>query len=104
MTQNVTANVRILDTEYRVSCAPGEEQELKDAARHLDDEMRKIRGSGKVVGLDRIAVMAALNMAHEMLQARAGKGGDDGESQARVRGLIERLDKTLESHRQLELQ
>ncbi len=104
MRDNVTANVRILDTEYRVSCAPGEEQQLKDAARHLDEEMRKIRGSGKVIGLDRIAVMAALNMAHEMLQARAGKGGADGEGQARVRSLLDRVDKTLEAHRQLELQ
>ncbi|HHQ41848.1 MAG TPA: cell division protein ZapA, partial [Chromatiales bacterium] len=64
----VLVTVRILDREYRVACPPGEREDLMASARHLDQLMREIRDSGKVIGLDRIAVMAALNMAHELLE------------------------------------
>ncbi len=58
-------NVKILDKEYQVSCKANERTELMDSAEMLNERMRQIRDSGKVTGLDRIAVMAALNMAHE---------------------------------------
>lgn len=60
--------VSILGKEYRISCEPGAEQELVGAARFLDARMREVRGSGKVIGTDRIAVMVALNLAHELLK------------------------------------
>ena len=62
-------SVRILDKEYQVSCPADERTALLDSAEILDTKMRDIRDSGKVVGLERIAVMAALNMANELLQA-----------------------------------
>ena len=62
-------SVRILDKEYQVSCPADERTALLDSAEILDTKMRDIRDSGKVVGLERIAVMAALTMAHELLQA-----------------------------------
>lgn len=62
-------SVRILDKEYQVSCPADERTALLDSAEILDTKMREIRNSGKVVGLERIAVMAALNMANELLQA-----------------------------------
>ncbi len=65
--------VRILDKEYRIGCGEGEREALIASAYHLDARMREIYNSGKVVGMDRIAVMAALNIAHEFLQLRNEK-------------------------------
>ena len=59
--------VRIMDKEYLVGCPEGEEDALLRSARHVDEKMNEIRRAGKVIGTDRIAVMAALNIAHEML-------------------------------------
>ena len=60
-------SVKILEKEYQISCKADERTALLDSAESLNKKMREIRDSGKVVGLDRIAVMAALNMAHELL-------------------------------------
>ena len=62
-----SVTVNILDKEYRVACPDGEEQSLIDSARRLDDKMREIRKSGKVIGMERIAVMAALNISHDLM-------------------------------------
>ena len=63
-----TVEVRILDKEYLVACPHEEQEALLRAARHLDTKMREIRSSGKVFGTERIAVMAALNITHELLE------------------------------------
>lgn len=60
----VTLN--ILGKEYKIACEPQERQGLLESAQQLDKQMRQIRDSGKVNGADRIAVMAALNLAHEL--------------------------------------
>lgn len=62
--------VTILDREYFVACPEEERAHLLESAAYLNEQMREIRDSGKIVGMDRIAVMAALNITHEMLQAR----------------------------------
>ena len=61
-----TVNIRILDKEYQVSCPPEERGALLQSARDLDEQMRTIRNSGSVIGLERIAVMAALNLTYEL--------------------------------------
>jgi len=63
-----TAEVKILDKEYLVACPDEERDALLQAARHLDSKMREIRASGKVFGTERIAVMAALNITHDLLE------------------------------------
>ena len=95
-------SVRILEKEYQVACAVDERAALLDSAEYLNAEMRKIRDNGKVIGLDRIAVMAALNMANELLKLRARDGGD-GDVVNRVRALRERVETSLARSRQLEL-
>lgn len=70
-TPTSTITVSILDKEYRVSCAEEEGAELQASARLLHERMSRIRVGGSVIGLERIAVMAALNIAHELIQARA---------------------------------
>ena len=65
-----TMAVKIMDKEYHVSCAIGEEEALKQSARKLSNHMKKISEGGRVVGLDRIAVMAALNISGEMIATK----------------------------------
>ncbi|WP_444943023.1 cell division protein ZapA [Microbulbifer sp. ZKSA006] len=66
-----TVTVSILDKEYRVACAESERAGLQASAHLLHERMSRIRATGTVIGLERIAVMAALNIAHELIQAKA---------------------------------
>ncbi len=61
-----TVSLMIMGKEYKITCDPEEQEELIYSAQQLDQQMRKMRDSGKVAGPDRIAVMAALNLAHEL--------------------------------------
>ena len=96
-------SVRILDKEYQVSCPASERTDLLDSAEALNSKMREIRDSGKVVGLDRIAVMAALNMANELLHARARDEALDGNVGSRLKVLAERVESALGNSQQLDL-
>jgi len=95
-------SVRILEKEYQVACPASERTDLLDSAEILNQKMREIRDSGKVVGLDRIAVMAALNITNELLHAQARDKALEGNVGERLRSLTERLDSALGSQ-QLEL-
>ena len=95
--------MRILEKEYFVACAAEERTELLDSAELLNGRMKEIRDSGKIVGLDRIAVMAALNLAHEVLKLRARDHGSEQETGQRLRALRERVEAALEKGQQLEL-
>lgn len=85
-----TVIIRVLDKEYQVNCPLDEREALMSSADNLDKRMREIRKSGNVIGLERIAVMAALNLAHELGEAegRAASGAGVGKD-------ITRLDKKL---------
>jgi cell division protein ZapA len=96
-------SVRILEKEYFVACAYEERSALLDAAEYLNSRMREIRESGKVVGLDRIAVMVALNLTNELLKYRERDGKLEGEITGRIRAVRERVEATLEKSQQLEL-
>ena len=96
-------SVRIMDREYVVACPYDERSALLDAAEFLNARMREIRDSGKVVGLDRIAVMAALNLAHELLRIKDRDTRIDNGAGGRVRALRERVESALGKGQQLEL-
>ncbi|WHI51594.1 cell division protein ZapA [Microbulbifer sp. MLAF003] len=66
-----TVTVSILGKEYRVACADHERAGLQASAHLLHERMARIRSTGTVIGIERIAVMAALNIAHELIQAKA---------------------------------
>jgi cell division protein ZapA len=102
-TPHSRVSVRILEKEYQFACAVDERAALLDSAEYLNGEMKKIRDSGKVIGLDRIAVMAALNMANELLKNRSRDTSLEGDVVHRVRLLRERVEATLERGQQLEL-
>lgn len=95
---NETVFVKILDKEYQVACPREERQALVESAQLLDERMKAIRSTGAIIGLERIAVMAALNLSHELLQARqAGGGSVSSASQADLVRLNEKLDRSLAS-------
>ncbi len=96
-------SVRLLDREYQVACPVEERSDLLDSAEYLDGKMREIRDSGGVVGLERIAVMAALNLANELIKQRKQGSTVDGDVGARLKSLRERVESALEKGRQLEL-
>lgn len=98
-----TVSVRILDKEYQVSCPEEEVEALTASAKYLDQQMRQIRETGKVFGLDRIAVMAALNIANEMLTDREKLKSIQSESNGRTRSLTDRIMVALAEHKQLKL-
>jgi cell division protein ZapA len=88
-------SVRILEKEYHVSCPLEERAALLESAEYLNRRMREIRDSGKVVGLDRIAVMAALNIVNELLQARGRDDGTESDLALRVKAMRERVESAL---------
>ena len=96
-------SVRLLDREYQVACPAEERSDLLDSAEYLDGKMREIRDSGKVVGLDSIAVIAALNIANELIKHRKLGTVVEGDLGARLRSLRERMETALEKGQQLEL-
>ena len=96
-------SVRILDREYQVACPPAERDALVESAAYLAARMKEIRDTGKVVGADRIAVMAALNIANEMLRQREQGHGSQAELATRVRLLRERVETALQKGQQLDL-
>ena len=96
-------NVKILDKEYQVSCKADEKADLLDSAELLNKKMREIQESGKVTGLDRIAVMAALNMAHDLIKSN-GKGEVlETEAAGRLQAMRERVETALQFGQQLEI-
>jgi cell division protein ZapA len=95
--------VRILDKEYFVGCPPDERQELLDSAEYLNKKMREVRDTGKVVGADRIAVIAALNMANELLRLRKQDHELQNAVSGRVKNMRERVETALQRTRQLDL-
>ena len=96
-------SVRLLDREYQVACPMDERSDLLDSAEYLDTKMREVRDSGKVVGLDRVAVISALNIANELIKLRRNGGTLDIDLGARLKGLRERVELALEKGQQLEL-
>jgi len=103
MNQSIPVTVKILGKDYQIACKPEEEQGLLDAASHLDCKMREIREHGKIFGLERIAVMAALNLSHELLSLQ----DDSADTKETVDNSLQRsnqkLDEALHRLKQLEI-
>ena len=94
-----TIGIRILDNEYQVSCPESEADELTAAARDLDQRMTRIREAGKVFGVERIAVMAALNAIHENRRLQRERGAGGKATPDKVTELTKRVEQALDSHK-----
>ena len=100
---NAQVSVRILDKEYQVACPASERTDLLDSAEVLNTKMREIRDGGRIVGLDRIAVMAALNMANELLHAQERDKSLEGDISSRLKLISDRVESALGDTQQLDL-
>jgi len=96
--RSITLDVAILGREFKVACKESERAELVEAVAYLDRRMREIRDAGKVSGTDRIAVMAALNIAHELMQSKQRADIDGGTLAQQLQTLRGKLDTALATH------
>ncbi|WP_018880410.1 cell division protein ZapA [Thioalkalivibrio sp. ALE9] len=100
MSQSEPVRVSIMGKEYQIACPPDERADLFASASLIDERMRELRDGGRIVGAERIAVMVALNLAHELLECQQQKaGGDSAGSSARLVALADRIEQTLGSSR-----
>ncbi len=96
-------SVRILEKEYQFACPTDEQNDLLRSAEYLNARMKQIRDAGSVVGTDRIAVMAALNLANDLLKGRNRDQSQESRVGVRLKTLRERVEAALEDGKQLEL-
>jgi|SRR5687768_6971876 cell division protein ZapA len=92
MSTSEVVSIRLLDREYTVGCEPGERDSLQAAAKMLDGKMREVRGNNRMAALDRVAVLAALNLAHDLQQMRDELAARDRELERTLSTLHRRLD------------
>jgi cell division protein ZapA len=95
MAEGKTLEVSILGRNYKVACEDGERDALLQAVEYLDAKMGEIKQAGKVNGTDRIAVMAALNIAHELLTTKLGGSFDIGQAKRRIESIEAKLDEAI---------
>jgi cell division protein ZapA len=100
---NKPVTVRILDKEYLISCSDNEREQLHTAVTFLNLKMKEAKDSGKVVGAERIAVMAALNIAHELLAYKRQNADYTNTIDRTIQRLRNKLDAALTSGKQLEM-
>ncbi|OGS99542.1 MAG: cell division protein ZapA [Gallionellales bacterium RIFCSPLOWO2_12_FULL_59_22] len=90
-----TLDIKLLDRELRVACPEEERGELLDAVAYLDKKMREIRDAGKIASVERIALMAALNITHELLSTKIGRGIDVADFKRRMDSMQAAIDEAL---------
>jgi cell division protein ZapA len=97
-TSSEPISVSILDRDYQFACEPGERKALKEAAAFLDERMRSIKGAGRLMALERIAVMTALNLSDELLKLQKNEKYRQDNVDNRIRMLVNELDDALDDH------
>jgi len=95
MEEMVTVTIRLLDKEYRIGCPSHERDALLAAAQYVNGKMREIRDRGRVLGTERVAILAALNIAHELLQNGDQRERQRREVKAQTESFLTRIEKTL---------
>ena len=93
--------VTILGKQFRVACSENQQKELLKAVEYLDGKMREIRDGGKVIGVERIAIVAALNIVHELLSTRIEGDFDIGELKRRIAHMQTSIDDAMSAQDEL---
>ena len=96
-------SVNILGREYQISCPASEEEALRKSARYLDKQMGAIKSRGSTLGYEKIAVMTALNLSHELLQKSQLATESNIDSQQELKQLEAKIDSALQASRQIEI-
>ncbi|MFT4886539.1 MAG: cell division protein ZapA [Pseudohongiellaceae bacterium] len=101
--QSTSVQVKILDKDYQVNCPPSDQEALMKSARYLDENMRKIKSRGNIHGSEKIAVMAALNITHDMLRKNRLINETRHVTAQQVKGIEDKIEVAIASTRQLEI-
>lgn len=101
--EEIPVTVKVLEKEYRVSCPEHEKSALLNAAQYLDDKMKTLKDSIGIVGADRLAVIAALNIAHEMLQSQGTTEHLNSDIKDRLAALGKKIENSLGHGDELDL-
>ena len=103
MSNALPINISILDKEYKIACPSGEQSALIASAEYLDSKMREVRDGGSIIGSERIAVITALNIAHELLNSNKLNGELGEILPPRLRSLENKISEALHQARQMEI-
>jgi cell division protein ZapA len=101
VSESKSLQITIMGREFRVACPEEEQAGLLEAVDYLNRKMLEIRDAGKVIGLERIAIMAALNIAHELLTTKVGGGFDMGEIKRRMNRMEAVIDQAMSDQSKL---
>jgi cell division protein ZapA len=101
MSEAKTLQIAIMGREFRVACPEAEQAGLLEAVDYLNKKMLEIRDAGKVIGLERIAIMAALNIAHEFLSTKVGGSFDMAEIKRRMNRMETVIDQAMSEQAKL---
>lgn len=101
MSESKGLQINVMGRELRVACPEDEQKSLLEAVDYLNRKMQEIKGGGKVIGLERIAIMAALNIAHEFLSTKVGNGFDIAEIRRRMASMETVLDDAMSDQSEL---
>lgn len=98
-----TVSINILGREYQISCPPAEEEALRKSAKFLDKQMESVKSRGSTLAYEKVAVMAALNICHELLQKNQQSEESENTSLERIKKLQDKIDVALHASRQIEI-
>lgn len=101
MSESKGLQINVMGRELRVACPEDEQQGLLEAVEYLNHKMQEIKTGSKIVGLERIAIMAALNIAHEFLSTKVGNGFDIAEIRRRMASMETVLDQAMSDQNEL---
>ena len=101
MSESRSLQITIMGRDFRVACPEEEQAGLLEAVDYLNKKMLEIRDGGKVIGLERIAIMAALNISHEFLTTKVGDGFDMGEIKRRMNRMETVIDQAMSEQTKL---
>lgn len=103
MSKPLPINITILDKEYKIACPAGEQSALLASAEYLDNKMREVRDGGSIIGSERIAVITALNITHELLNSSQQSAKLENSLPPRLKNLENKISEALQKARQLEI-
>ena len=98
-----SVTITILGREYQIACPPEEEEALRKSARYLDKQMEQVKGRGSSLGYEKIAVLAALNITHDLLKKSTQASTSETDSLREIKQIEQKIDAVLHASRQIEI-
>jgi cell division protein ZapA len=98
-----SVTINLLGREYQIACPPEEEEALRKSARYLAQQMETVKSRGSSLGYEKIAVLAALNITHDLLKQSQQANSSESDSQREIRQIEQKIDAVLQSSRQIEI-